>query len=258
MSRKTLDLFTSFDPFIMVLSFLFCSGATARQRVELPNEYFHPCEEAPFSCLQGDHSVSGRQPCWKCWATYILSPAPLQGFEFESSLILSSSLFNIIEAMPVMPGPCQLLKWQQMKKFKIVDEYFNLLFNEEDLTVSKRGNIIRSLPKGFKASRQRTSLASSSSHGEASDHSSTIVSSTTASSEPPKPSLTFTEFLRVNMRLAEDRILSFVCVFSTGMGTKWITGATFFYQPEIRLQSLLTQRQVAINWSLRFPVTDPT
>jgi len=48
------------------------------------------------------------------------------------------------------------------------------------------------------------------------------------------------------MRLAEDRILSFVCVFSTGMGTKWITGATFFYQPEIRLQNLLTQRYVRL------------
>ncbi len=57
----------------------------------------------------------------------------------------------------------------------------------------------------------------------------------------------FTEFLRVNMRLAEDRILSFVCVFSTGYGTKWIPGATFFYQPEIRWQTLLTQRRRWLN-----------
>ncbi|RYH30583.1 hypothetical protein EON65_04695 [archaeon] len=59
--------------------------------------------------------------------------------------------------------------------------------------------------------------------------------------------ITFTEFLRVNMRLAEDRILSFVCVFSTGYGTKWIPGATFFYQPEIRWQTLLTQRRRWLN-----------
>jgi hypothetical protein len=36
--------------------------------------------------------------------------------------------------------------------------------------------------------------------------------------------ISFTEFLRVNMRLAEDRILSFVSVFSTGYGTKWVPG----------------------------------
>jgi hypothetical protein len=36
--------------------------------------------------------------------------------------------------------------------------------------------------------------------------------------------ITFPEFLRVNMRLAEDRILSFVSVFSTGYGTKWVPG----------------------------------
>jgi len=49
------------------------------------------------------------------------------------------------------------------------------------------------------------------------------------------------------MRLAEDRILSFVSVFSTGYGTKWIPGCTFYYQPEIRYQTLLTQRRRWIN-----------
>eukprot|EP01034_Spumella_vulgaris_P040150 gene40150-49657_t len=59
-------------------------GVTARQRVETPNAFFHPCEDSPFSCLEGDHTASGdRRPCWKCWAVYFLSPCPLQGFEFE-------------------------------------------------------------------------------------------------------------------------------------------------------------------------------
>ncbi len=40
----------------------------------------------------------------------------------------------------------------------------------------------------------------------------------------PEKKLTFTEFLRTNMRLAEDRVLSFVGVFSTRYGTKWIPG----------------------------------
>jgi hypothetical protein len=60
--------------------------------------------------------------------------------------------------------------------------------------------------------------------------------------KPTGPLLTFTEFLRVNMRLAEDRVLSFVTVFSTGFGTKWIPGATFYYEPEVTFQTLLTQR----------------
>jgi cellulose synthase/poly-beta-1,6-N-acetylglucosamine synthase-like glycosyltransferase len=55
--------------------------------------------------------------------------------------------------------------------------------------------------------------------------------------------LTLAEFMRVNMRLAEDRVLSFVSVFASGMGTKWVTGASFSYQPECRFQSLLTQRR---------------
>ena len=49
------------------------------------------------------------------------------------------------------------------------------------------------------------------------------------------------------MRLAEDRILSFVSVFSTGYGTKWIPGATFYYQPEVQWNTLLTQRRRWLN-----------
>jgi hypothetical protein len=69
-----------------------------------------------------------------------------------------------------------------------------------------------------------------------------------ATGEAPTPApvgelvMSFTEFLRVNMRLAEDRVLSFVTVFSTGFGTKWIPGATFYYEPEVTFGSLLTQR----------------
>eukprot|EP01031_Cornospumella_fuschlensis_P047466 gene47466-58145_t len=73
-------------------------GVTARQRVETPNLYFHPCEDSPFSWLQGDHTASGDQrPCWKCYATFFLSPCPLQGFEFEATLIMNSAMFNLVE-----------------------------------------------------------------------------------------------------------------------------------------------------------------
>jgi hypothetical protein len=38
-----------------------------------------------------------------------------------------------------------------------------------------------------------------------------------------------------------------VCVFSTGYGTKWIPGATFYYQPEVLWRNLLTQRRRWLN-----------
>ena len=42
-----------------------------------------------------------------------LSPAPLQGFEFEATFILNTALFNMVQALPVLPGPCQLLRWSR-------------------------------------------------------------------------------------------------------------------------------------------------
>jgi hypothetical protein len=120
-------------------------GVTARQRVETPNLFFHPCEDSPFSFLEGDHKKSGdMRPCWKCYATYYMSPCPLQGFEFEATLIMNSAMFNLVEALPVMPGPCQLLNWQKMKEFRVVEEYFNLLFKGES---DKR---VPSMPYKFK------------------------------------------------------------------------------------------------------------
>ena len=54
-----------------------------------------------------------------------ISPAPLQGFEFESSFILNTAIFNLFEALPVLPGPCQLLWWKHLEN--VLDEYFKHL-----------------------------------------------------------------------------------------------------------------------------------
>jgi hypothetical protein len=276
-------------------------GVTARQRVETPGLFFHPCEDTPFSFLQGDHKKSGdMRPCWKCYATYYMSPCPLQGFEFEATLIMNSAMFNLVEALPVMPGPCQLLNWQKMKEFRVVEEYFNLLFKgESDRRIPSMPHKFRrmgNVREGSSSSRSAsssakqgggltvgvggsgsgsgsgtntpTSISPRSTSGVASPMRTSLGSEaegtvfSTASSTPSSQvsvlppttpqgdgtgGITFTEFLRVNMRLAEDRILSFVCVFSTGFGTKWIPGATFFYQPEIRWETLLTQRRRWLN-----------
>lgn len=54
-----------------------------------------------------------------------ISPAPLQGFEFESSCILNTAIFNLFEALPVLPGPCQLLWWTHLEN--VLDVYFKHL-----------------------------------------------------------------------------------------------------------------------------------
>ena len=75
------------------------------------------------------------------------SPAPLQGFEFESSFLLNTSMFNIAGALPVLPGPCQMLWWEHLKggndnnqcKNGVLDMYF------KHITESKKesSNIIK-------------------------------------------------------------------------------------------------------------------
>ncbi len=45
-----------------------------------------------------------------------VSPAPLQGFEFESTFLLSAAMFTMAGALPVLPGPCQLLWWRHINK----------------------------------------------------------------------------------------------------------------------------------------------
>jgi hypothetical protein len=72
-----------------------------------------------------------------------ISPAPLQGFEFESSFILNTAMFNVLGALPVLPGPCQLIWWEHLDteinvKNSVLDMYFHHL-NIEDY--SKTGII---------------------------------------------------------------------------------------------------------------------
>lgn len=196
----------------------------------------------------------------------------------------------------------------------MIEEYFDLLFNEDTVTTGVTRSHRRRLPDSiiestmvkrieapaFVVSKglaprspavpsqgedtqspltsgtetEDTALASSSGHDESqaekafgdfnsfmgrgvgSDHGDArggeenlqITSAVAAKPKGPEaPDLTLTEFLRVNMRLAEDRVLSFVLVFCTGFGTKWVPGATFYYEPEVSFQTLLTQRRRWIN-----------
>ena len=225
-------------------------GVTARQRVERPNAEFRPCENTKMTFLRGKHPESGH--CWRCSVAFYCSPAPLQGYEFEATLILNSALFNIVEAMPVLPGPCQLLDWPKMKTNRVVEEYFDLLFNEETANKPAPGQK-KPLPSGYFKSRAEIGKpllcddSFNADRAEAGLQIPSIASSVTDMSDvseltddtfndegfvvkiatteekaalrAKEVAISMTEFLRVNMRLAEDRVLSFVTVFCTGYGT---------------------------------------
>lgn len=61
-----------------------------------------------------------------------LSPAPLQGFEFESTFLISTAMFNLFGALAVLPGPCQLIWWEHLEtndknEYGVLDLYFKHL-----------------------------------------------------------------------------------------------------------------------------------
>lgn len=74
------------------------------------------------------------------------SPAPLQGFEFESSFLLNTSMFNIAGALPVLPGPCQMLWWEHLKKDSCNTEngVLDVYFKHINYSNKESANIIQS------------------------------------------------------------------------------------------------------------------
>jgi len=57
-------------------------------------------------------------------------------------------------------------------------------------------------------------------------------------------------FIKALLRLAEDRVLSALVVLRSGGRTIWVPGATFYYPPEMGLESLIAQRRRWINGTL--------
>ena len=77
-----------------------------------------------------------------------ISPAPLQGFEFESSFLINTAMFNLFGALPVLPGPCQLIWWSHLESFKInnesvLDMYFrHLTMNIDNSSIIKINTLL--------------------------------------------------------------------------------------------------------------------
>ena len=212
-------------------------GVTARQRVELPRPGYYPCLDTANPYFKGtkeDHYGLTSPPCWKCYAAYYLSPCPLQGFEFEGAVIISLAMFNLIEVLPVMPGPCQLFNWEKLKNNAVTSEYFKLLMHTEKTKRSSSPYIFNRRYQKVKLPDKEISALTATQ---------TAVSDKTMTPTAAKKTITWTEFLYANMRLAEDRVLSFVSVFSTGYGTKWIPGAAhILYHQVLYVNPLMSDR----------------
>lgn len=72
-----------------------------------------------------------------------ISPAPLQGFEFESSFVINAAIFNLFGALPVLPGPCQLLWWRHLENFNINNEnVLDMYFKHLNINI-ENSNIIK-------------------------------------------------------------------------------------------------------------------
>jgi cellulose synthase/poly-beta-1,6-N-acetylglucosamine synthase-like glycosyltransferase len=104
-------------------------GVTARQKV-MNRSSIQEIKEYPhwWSTNNTNYCVINffRQIEW--W----FSIAPIQGFEFESTFLLNTSIFNMIGALPVLPGPCQLLWWNYLESSPenndgVLDIYFHHL-----------------------------------------------------------------------------------------------------------------------------------
>jgi Zn-dependent alcohol dehydrogenase len=116
-----------------------------------------------------------------------------------------------------------------MRKFKVLDEYFDLLFRADAVAGD---NINANINHGSEKHRFKQMVFEGAATDEAGklreDARSKFLQSKMKvealgglGSPSDSDVLSFVEFMRVNMRLAEDRILSFVTVFTTGYGTKW-------------------------------------
>ncbi len=89
------------------------AGVTARQRVMGPKDIEevqqYPCWWDPSNpnCVGSGTRIFETLKWW-------LSPAPLQGFEFEATFLLNTAMFTTVGALPVLPGPCQLMQWRHL------------------------------------------------------------------------------------------------------------------------------------------------
>jgi hypothetical protein len=245
----------------------------------------------------------------------------MQAFESELNQLLNMPVFNIVEAVPVLYGPCTLMNWPKVKNLRVIEAYFDMMFDNSSLNFGAVRARRRRLPNVYLESEysllhpfdenkddcdetvysiggdsMASKLLSSPSEFSSNPNRDTnmdvnygdLYASTAESTisylnegtltgddiEVGSKSLSATkknmkigitasapisannskyyklelvEILMAQLRLAEDRILSFVTVFCTGFGTKMVNSSVFYYEPEVTFDMLLKQRRRWLN-----------
>ena len=177
------------------------------------------------------------------------------------------------------------MNWPKIKKYEVVEEYFDMLFHEDTVQFGAIRAVTRDLPAIYKDSKYallggelrsteedsvcvsycddvdveegtggweerqnpRGDTAGRMTGLRVQNSVCALAVDDDEEAPPETVNLAFTEFLRMHVRLAEDRILSFVSVFCTGYGTKCIQDAIFYYEPEVSFDMILKQRRRWIN-----------
>lgn len=116
-------------------------GVTAKQRV-MNHKIMRQIHEYPY-WYKKKRKTSFCNRFFK-QILWWFSPAPLQGFEFESTFLLNTSMFNIVGALPVLPGPCQLLWWSHLQvneDYDMENSILDVYFKHLNMDIEKSGII---------------------------------------------------------------------------------------------------------------------
>eukprot|EP00299_Pterocystis_sp_00344_P011872 c5611_g1_i1.p1 GENE.c5611_g1_i1~~c5611_g1_i1.p1 ORF type:complete len:737 (+),score=158.76 c5611_g1_i1:35-2245(+) len=184
--------------------YVFLTDAGTTYKSDCLNRLVNALEDDPqLGGVTGRQRATSAHQMSEPFLSWIFSPAPLQAFEFEWTSSTNMAPFTLVGFLPVMPGPCQMFSWERL--------------------VSHRRSLRSDSGTGLEAFSPLDEYIALC---------------------RPETNITSRMFpTRTLAKLAEDRLLVALFAASTGLKTKWIPGATFFYQPELKFRRLLEQRR---------------
>lgn len=173
----------------------------------------------------------------------------VQTADYEGSYATYTGAFSLIGCLPVLPGPCCMMRYDALTH----ERQFRPLDPLDDLVEGRRKSLVESddemsmcendieyeglsvvLPSGPLPCRPQSESAL--------HHFSQLIAT------PPDE----TNLVIENVKLAEDRIPSYAIVTHGGKGsyTTWVDGAIFYFQAETSLEPFVKQRRRWINGAL--------
>lgn len=161
--------------------------------------------------MDPEESIKGGRESWPLWAL-----RSIQGADFDQGLCTFNGLHSRLGFLPVIPGPCGLFRASSVTE-DVLDSVNEVCAKPNTLDDSES------------LSMPRIALAPSM----------------LLAALPPLTVLT------ANLRLAEDRVISYLIILrSPSVGrtvTSWVPQAEFFFECEETLRELVLQRRRWLN-----------